>query len=957
MNGVIVVSMPRAGGTALVRMLGGSGEDRGQFARGRMARRKPLAVGKAMRLTAFGHRSVSDAMRRWSWLLEAHPGEPVVLLTREIDDRYEMSMTAAGDRLVPSFGKCWGCLYTRAKQMRGHMEDFHEMNPTRTILLDHAELEDFEALAGKLGEWAPSREAWERLGAERPNSMPEEFKRMDAGKAALERDGDDPFDDGDPFRGEVVHGEVANGEVANGDGDGDEDPFRHAFDAARHLEGAPARRRPREVIELRPRGDLPTLSVSIMAHPKRAGWVEELREFFGGCPVAMDDGRGLIANGARAWELHDPEADYHLVIQDDAVPCADFLTEARNHLAKLEVPGAVSFYFSGKRPFKKVAAGRIERGEARGRLRWGPAIALPTSWIPAMLRRYRRGTRAQYDARIGDWLKSAGVSCFYPLPSLVDHRGTESLLGNGHRGKRRAAFVRGAEVTASHRAAMAMPDAPRAIVYPWWSKGAAWEELRHSLRSVERYFEDKECPIYILTDKAPDWIKPGGRVRVIELDGYKRKQGSGMWQAREIGLQLAERVLWMNDDFYLLKPTRWEDFATALHAGDITDDLSGLLEDGKGFYRNMARAGMDLLREGALRVLRFSTHTPQVYEREKSLEVLRRFHVPFSGGFETLYHNFHGTPCRLIDGDRASSLPAKFARFLNHGKDGPNEATRGALAELFPVAAAWERGGARLEVVAPVEEARVSTQAGLATVSTMWHGRRLSPLARLTLKAWLDHGHPVQLFAFRDLTGVPEGVVVEDAAAIAAAPRPGEDVRLYSDRWRFHFLAEHGGTWIDADCPAVRPLPELGSEAMFFPETGKWGGGLFAGLIHAPEPGHRAMMALRDFYRGTPEPKWYAFCGEFVRLFGKGKDVLHGEPGWFTPLAEPGASDGPTLPTMAIYDGSVRLGDFEKSWVLHLIGSYLGNWERQAVRRESLIGDLVARHFPGVEVGRFFHNL
>lgn len=936
MKGVIVISMPRAGGTALVRMLGGSGEDRGQHARARMARRQRLVTDDAVRLTAFGHRSASDAMRRWSWLLQAHPGVPVVLLTREVDDRYEMSMTSAWDRLVPSYGKCWGCLFTRAKQMRMHLEDFHEMNPERTILLDHAEMGDFEVLKGKLGESAPTREAWERMNAERPNAMAEEFKRRDANVVVPEVDDYDPFDVHDPFE-------------TNGALDPDEDPFHGVFDVEKLLDGAPVRRRPRAVVELRARRDLPTMSVSIMAHPKRAEWVGELEEFFGGCPVAMDDGRGLIANGRAAWELHDPEADYHLVIQDDAVPCDDFLTEARNHLATLEVPGAMSFYFSGKRHFKRIAEGRMERGKARGRLRWGPAIALPTSWIPAMLRHYDGGTRAQYDARIGDWLKHAGVACSYPLPSLVEHRGTESLLGNEHRGERRAAYVRDARIGASHREAMAMEDAPRAIVYPWWSRGAVWEELRYSLRSVEEFFEDKECPIYILTDKVPGWIEPGGRVRVIELDGYERKQGEGMWQAREIGLQLAERVLWMNDDFYLLKRTRWEDFDTAIHAGDITDDLPGLLEDEKGFYRNMARVGMDLLREGAPRVLRFSTHTPQVYERAKSLEVLRRFHVPFSGGFETLYHNHHGTPCRERDGDRATSLPAKFARFLNHGKDGPNEATRRGLVAMFPDAAAWEKDGARIEVVS--RDAGDEGAVRLATVSTMWHGRALSPLARLTLKAWLDHGHAVRLFTFRDLTGVPEGVMVEDAAAVLDAPGSGEDVRLYSDKWRFHLLAEHGGTWIDADCPAVRALPELGDEAMFFPETEKWGGGLFAGLIHAPVAGHEAMVALRDFYRETREPRWYAFCGEYVRLFGK--EALRGEPGWFTPLADTMAKDGATLPTGAIYDGSVRLGDFEKSWVLHLIGSYLGNWERGAVKRESLIGDLVGRHFPGVEVERF----
>src|SRR5690606_20533277 len=63
--------------------------------------------------------------------------------------------------------------------------------------------------------------------------------------------------------------------------------------------------------------DVVTLSVSIMAHPARAGFVSELAARLDDAPVAWDTDGVRWHTGRRAWELHDPTADWHLVVQDD----------------------------------------------------------------------------------------------------------------------------------------------------------------------------------------------------------------------------------------------------------------------------------------------------------------------------------------------------------------------------------------------------------------------------------------------------------------------------------------------------------------------------------------------------------------------------------------------------------------------------------------------------------------
>jgi hypothetical protein len=209
------------------------------------------------------------------------------------------------------------------------------------------------------------------------------------------------------------------------------------------------------------------------------------------------------------------------------------------------------------------------------------------------------------------------------------------------------------------------------------------------LRTVEANFADKKCPIYVLCDSIPPWYVPGGRVRFIRMDGYDVDQATGMLQARHVGLQLAEMVLWMADDIYMLDPCGWEEFELAVPNKDITRGVQHLLGEDNGHRLGMGRAAKDLIFFGVRKVLSYSYHLPYLYHRDKSLEVLRRFNVSFSGAYETLYYNWHQIPGRSKSGLKTTHLPAK-GRFLNHPKGGPTERTKKELLTMFPEVPAWE---------------------------------------------------------------------------------------------------------------------------------------------------------------------------------------------------------------------------------------------------------------------------
>lgn len=236
------------------------------------------------------------------------------------------------------------------------------------------------------------------------------------------------------------------------------------------------------------------------------------------------------------------------------------------------------------------------------------------------------------------------------------------------------------------------PRSAKAIVYPWLSTEAKWQELLYSLRSVHTHFTDSECPIYIIGDKAPSWLAEGGRVQFIEIGEYRSGKEPGLWKAWQIGMQIAEEVCWMNDDIYLLRETGWDDLRVALTEGrldDIKDDLRRSLN---GWRQALGNATEALLARGMKEVWRFATHTPYLFEIEKSREIFKSYFLHHKGSWVTLYHNHHQTPHTPCDPHKTMSLPSSGnERYLNHRNNGPDKRTKSHIEGMFPGAAPWEK--------------------------------------------------------------------------------------------------------------------------------------------------------------------------------------------------------------------------------------------------------------------------
>ena len=202
------------------------------------------------------------------------------------------------------------------------------------------------------------------------------------------------------------------------------------------------------------------LSISVMAHVSRERFFPELRERLGDVPFSIDHdltpprqrelgAPGLWHNCRAAWQMHDPEALYHVVIQDDAIVCRDFRARAEeaiyNGIRKYGSDLAFSFYFGNRHSERQKAAAALERGYiTKTRSPWGVAICLPRDRIAPMIAYCDKENIPQDDVRIGRYMQRANLRCYFPLPSLVDHRpasDTLSLVGDPGDNRRALYFI------------------------------------------------------------------------------------------------------------------------------------------------------------------------------------------------------------------------------------------------------------------------------------------------------------------------------------------------------------------------------------------------------------------------------------------------------------------------------------------------------------------------------------
>ena len=98
----------------------------------------------------------------------------------------------------------------------------------------------------------------------------------------------------------------------------------------------------------------------------------------------------------------------------------------------------------------------------------------------------------------------------------------------------------------------------------------------------------------------------------------------------------------------------------------------------------------------------------------------------------------------------------------------------------------------------------------LLPIQGLWVGSNLGPLEQLSIKSFLDHGHPYHLYTYENITNVPEGTTIKDANEIIPFSKfflcPKRAYTPFSDWFRWELLNKRGGYWMDTDMIALKPV-------------------------------------------------------------------------------------------------------------------------------------------------------
>lgn len=198
---------------------------------------------------------------------------------------------------------------------------------------------------------------------------------------------------------------------------------------------------------------MPSVSLAIMAHPRRAEMVAELETLLDRpAKVVWDERNDRWHTGRRSLLAFDESTTHHMVIQDDVIPCRDLVAGVERALGFIPADAPLMAYVGSVRPYAPVIKRHIaERPDVSwftfNETFWGPCLVIPTAHIRDLVRRCDRMNVANYDRRIGLWYRSKRIRTFAPWPSLVEHRDSPSLVA-GRNGQRHAYRFLGSDVSA-----------------------------------------------------------------------------------------------------------------------------------------------------------------------------------------------------------------------------------------------------------------------------------------------------------------------------------------------------------------------------------------------------------------------------------------------------------------------------------------------------------------------------
>ncbi|MBB5078751.1 hypothetical protein [Nonomuraea endophytica] len=186
-----------------------------------------------------------------------------------------------------------------------------------------------------------------------------------------------------------------------------------------------------------------------MSHPKRAQAARDLSRRLDGADVVTDPSQAgtpsPLRTSVHAWRAADPGATHHLVVQDDVVPCENFLRRVRQGI-RLFPDAVLAFYanwssMNGAAVRLAAAAGATWVQEVGGEYFPTLAVVMPAAYVADYVAFAEPYTAwwGDDDEVMTEFVLARGLDAYVSVPNLVEHGEQDSVAGNGSHGIRQAA--------------------------------------------------------------------------------------------------------------------------------------------------------------------------------------------------------------------------------------------------------------------------------------------------------------------------------------------------------------------------------------------------------------------------------------------------------------------------------------------------------------------------------------
>lgn len=199
--------------------------------------------------------------------------------------------------------------------------------------------------------------------------------------------------------------------------------------------------------------------------------------------------------------------------------------------------------------------------------------------------------------------------------------------------------------------------------------GSRWSnnELRYSLRSVEKFFLNKGR-VFIIGD-CPEWATNITHIQVADNEQNKILNARNKYRVAALHPGISKDFVLMNDDFFFLRPT---DEIPYFSRGTIKEMMELHPTKGGYYYHSLYDTHKRLDAMGIKDAIDFEVHAPIIFNKEKLLSVMGMIGTRKVYSLRSCYGNLmNAEPVKTLDfkaaniGEFALQMRRNYAPFLS----------------------------------------------------------------------------------------------------------------------------------------------------------------------------------------------------------------------------------------------------------------------------------------------------